>query len=126
MKRSEAAEHFTRLIDQLESNEIPDSQVSLMLTGRWYECFPPAPKPVALLPDHRGIWLLTIQQAKEIRDVLRDTTRSPDNVSMRLECKSDRRAVTSRQQVWHRERIRSIVRRTPGGQTNRYLRKDTT
>lgn len=124
MKRSEAAQHFTTLIDQLESNEITDSQLALMLTGRWYECFPPAPKPIALLPDNRGIWLITLKQARQIRDALLDSNRSPGNVSMRIECKSDRRAVISRQQVWQRERIRSIVHRTPGSNTNRYLRKD--
>ncbi|MBN8868011.1 MAG: hypothetical protein J0H98_10700 [Solirubrobacterales bacterium] len=124
MKRTEAAELFTRLIEQQEKEGRDEKTPCLMLTGTWHEAFPPAPPVVASLTSGRAIYLLNLAQARAIQQVLSETSTNLVDVSIEISSKANPRAITDRQKAWQRERIRSLVRRTPGARATRYLREE--
>lgn len=122
MNRSTAIALLNDLIETQEAEGRNDTTPCLMLTGRWYKAFPDPPPAVVPLPENRGIFLLNLAQGRAIRDALANG--QMDNVAIEIKSKASPDAVNERHRARERDRIRSIVKRSPGRYAREQLRRN--
>lgn len=94
-----------------------------MLTGRWYQAFPKPPPAMVPLPGNRGIFLLTLPQGRTIRDLLADEQSELEDLAIEIKSKASPVAVSERHRAREKDRIRALVKRSPGRYARDHLRK---
>lgn len=72
MTAQEILDTLDKRVKEAEARNIKGHEFYIRVSGRWSENFPGDPQKIASMGADRGMWILTLDEARDLRDYLTD------------------------------------------------------